>query len=134
MVDRIPTSLSALTAKLVAAYVRGNAIPPDGLADLIQLTHASLAKIRTPPQSDFEEQRPAAPIKKSIQADVLVCLECGAHKKMLKRHLHTAHSLTTEDYRAKWRLPPDYPMTAPDYAKLRSHYAKKAGLGKKKTA
>ncbi|MBD8909743.1 MucR family transcriptional regulator, partial [Methylorubrum zatmanii] len=34
-----------------------------------------------------------------------------------------------EQYRAKWGLPPDYPMVAPNYAKARSDLAKAIGLG-----
>ena len=48
---------------------------------------------------------------------------------MLKRHLTTTHRITPQEYRAKWDLREDYPMTAPNYAKKRSKIAKIAGLG-----
>lgn len=51
--------------------------------------------------------------------------------KILKRHLRTSYNLTPADYRAKWGLPPDYPMVAPSYAATRSHLAKVSGLGRK---
>jgi|GEM_PF-336234 len=80
------------------------------------------------PQTD---QRPAVPIDESIQPDHLVCLEDGKKLKMLKRHLRAAYDLTPEQYRAKWGLPSDYPMTAPNYAKARAKLAKNIGLGAK---
>ncbi len=78
-------------------------------------------------------QKPAVPIKKSITADYLICLEDGAKRKMLKRHLRTVYGLSPEDYRAKWGLGSDYPMVAPNYAKRRSAFAKKSGLGKRRS-
>ena len=50
---------------------------------------------------------------------------------MLKRHLNTSYGMTPEEYRAKWGLPDDYPMIAPNYAKQRSELAVKIGLGKR---
>ena len=35
------------------------------------------------------------------------------------------------EYRAKWSLPADYPMVAPNYAAARSALAKTMGLGRK---
>ena len=37
--------------------------------------------------------------------------------------------MTPEAYRAKWNLPADYPMVAPDYAAQRRSLALKIGLG-----
>jgi len=37
--------------------------------------------------------------------------------------------MTPDEYRTKWGLPVDYPMVAPNYAKQRSEFAKKIGLG-----
>jgi predicted transcriptional regulator len=70
------------------------------------------------------------PVKKSITPDYIVCLEDGKKLKMLKRYLRTRYGLTPEAYRAKWNLPADYPMTAPNYAAKRSDFAKQIGLGK----
>jgi predicted transcriptional regulator len=58
-------------------------------------------------------------------------MECGVGMKMLKRHLVTVHGITPQAYRAKWGLPPGYPMVASDYAKLRSSLALESGLGLK---
>ena len=78
-----------------------------------------------PPQGE-----PAVPVRQSVKADHLVCLECGQKFSMLKRHLRTDHQLTPEEYRQKWELPGSYPVVAPDYAKMRSGLAKKIGLGR----
>ena len=72
------------------------------------------------------------PVRRSITPDYIVCLEDGKKLKMLKRHLRAAYGLSPEEYRAKWNLPTDYPMVAPNYAKQRSNFAKQIGLGRKK--
>ena len=63
--------------------------------------------------------------------DFIICLEDGKKLKMLKRHLMTHYQLTPDAYRAKWKLPADYPMVAPNYAEQRRSLAKKIGLGRK---
>ena len=80
----------------------------------------------------LEKPEPAVPINKSVFPDHLVCLEDGTKLTMLKRHLRTAFNMTPQQYRERWGLPPDYPMVAPDYAKLRSSLAKKIQLGRKR--
>ncbi|MGI4960053.1 MAG: MucR family transcriptional regulator, partial [Janthinobacterium lividum] len=74
---------------------------------------------------------PAVPVKRSVFADYIVCLEDGKKMKMLKRHLMTSYGLTPQAYRERWGLPPDYPMVAPSYADKRSALAKSIGLGRK---
>ncbi|HEY4587068.1 MAG TPA: MucR family transcriptional regulator, partial [Brevundimonas sp.] len=74
-------------------------------------------------------KEPAVPIRRSITPDHLVCLEDGRKFKSLKRHLRTKYNMSPEEYRAKWGLPKDYPMVAPNYAKARSELAKQMGLG-----
>ena len=71
------------------------------------------------------------PIRRSVKPDFIVCLEDGKKLKMLKRHLRTTYNMTPDEYRAKWGLPSDYPMVAPNYAKQRSEFAKKIGLGRR---
>ncbi len=78
-----------------------------------------------------EARKPAVSVRRSVTTDYIVCLEDGRRMKMLKRHLRTAYNLTPEDYRRRWNLPADYPMVAPNYAKRRSEFAKKIGLGRK---
>jgi predicted transcriptional regulator len=72
--------------------------------------------------------------KDTMTDDYLICLEDGAKLKMLKRYIWTNYGLTPDAYRKKWNLPRDYPMTAPNYSKLRSKMAKDIGLGTKPTS
>jgi hypothetical protein len=58
----------------------------------------------------------------------LICLEDGKQFKSLIVHLATI-GLTPDQYRAKWNLPPDYPMLAPNYAAQRSTLGRQMGLG-----
>ena len=85
------------------------------------------------PDPEPEPLKPAVPIKRSVMPDYIVCLEDGKQLKMLKRHLRTTYDMTPDDYRAKWGLPADYPMVAPNYAQQRSDFAKKIGLGRQST-
>ncbi len=123
----------ALTARIVAAHVSNNAIPAEGLPGLIHDVYRALTTLgHSQPAAAPEEKRlPAVPVKKSVFADHIVCLEDGKKLKMLKRHLKTAYGLTPEQYRERWGLPADYPMVAPDYATHRSNLAKEIGLGTK---
>ncbi|MBM3525461.1 MAG: transcriptional regulator [Alphaproteobacteria bacterium] len=120
-----------MTAQVAAAYVGNNPVPAGQIAELIRTIHASLAGLDAPMPIQAGDLIPAVPIKKSVSADFIICLEDGKKLKMLKRHLRTAYGMTPEQYRAKWGLAPDYPMVAPNYAEQRSEFAKKIGLGKK---
>jgi len=71
----------------------------------------------------------AVSVRRSLQNDHLVCLEDGRKFKSLKRHLRTMYGLSPDEYRAKWKLPKDYPMVAPAYSAARSELAKAMGLG-----
>ena len=127
------TALLGLTGQIVSAYVSKNVISASDLPALISSVHQSLATLGQP-QASVEpaaDLKPAVPVKKSVTADYIVCLEDGKKLKMLKRHLSSSYGLTPDEYRAKWGLPPDYPMVAPNYAKARSELAVKIGLGKK---
>lgn len=57
-------------------------------------------------------------------------MEDGKKLKMLKRHLRSTYNMSPDEYRARWGLPPDYPMVAPNYAAQRSEFAKRIGLGR----
>jgi predicted transcriptional regulator len=122
-----------LTATIVSAYVSNNPTPASDIPALIGQVHAALLRVSTgraePP---LEPAKPAVPVKKSMTADYLICLEDGKRFKSLKRHLRTQYSMTPEQYRDKWGLPPDYPMVAPNYAVARSQLAKKMGLGQQR--
>ena len=122
--------LLELTTEIVSAHVGNNSIALGDLPQLIQDVYKTLSIVGTTPAVP-ERPKPAVPIKKSVFPDFVVCLEDGKKLKMLKRHLRTSFNLTPDEYRAKWRLGPDYPMVAPNYAKRRSEFAKLIGLGQK---
>lgn len=130
--------LVQLTAEVVSAYVAKNVTPQAAIASLISDVYAALSGLGTAvavpetPAAVEEVQKPAISIRKSVSPDAVVCLECGKAFKSLKRHLQSYHGLAPEDYRAKWKLPPDYPMVAPNYAEARSSLAKQMGLGQRR--
>ena len=122
----------AAAAHIVVAYVSKNPISAPELPGLIKQTFAALAAVgEIPVEPPSEPQTPAVPIKKSVTRDHIVCLEDGKTFKALNRHLRTDHNLTPQEYRAKWGLPQDYPMTAPSYSEARSNLAREIGLGQK---
>ncbi len=121
-------ALLELTAKIVAAHLSGNSVPPADLPGLIRSVHDALASTAAAPAPSPE---PVVPVKKSVTPNYLVCLEDGKKLKMLKRHLRTAYNMSPDDYRARWGLASDYPMVASAYAKLRSEHAKAIGLGRR---
>ena len=124
-------TLVALTAEIVAAHVSNNSVTVADIGGLIGSVHASLAKLTTPDEPESAPpQEPAVSIRASIKPEYLVCLEDGAKVKMLKRYLSTHFGLTPDEYRAKWNLPKDYPMVAPNYAARRRELAMEIGLGK----
>ncbi len=124
------TQLVELTADIAAAYLSANTVPAADLPGLIQTIHQALAGVSgDAPAPAAEAQKPAVPAKKSITPDFLISLEDGKKYKSLKRHLRTKYGMTPDDYRAKWGLPKDYPMVAPNYAKARSEMARSMGLG-----
>lgn len=124
------TKLLSQTVEIVSSYVSNNTVAVGDLPRLIEETFSALrAQGGATEEADPERPKPAVPIKKSIQPDYIVCLEDGKELKMLKRHLKTAYDMTPDEYRARWDLPSDYPMVAPNYAKRRSQLAKQIGLG-----
>jgi predicted transcriptional regulator len=121
-----------LAAEIVAAFVTRNSLPRPELPVLIQSVHAALTKIAsgavTPDTAELAAAAPAVTVRKTITPDYLICLDDGRKFKSLRRHL-AGLGMTPEQYRAKWNLPNDYPMVAPNYAAQRSELAKKIGLG-----
>lgn len=117
-----------LVAKIVRNYVSHNGIPSDELPDLIASVHRSLAALGQPPETPLS-RKPAIAINRSYRQDFVACLDCGWRGQMLRRHLMTAHGLLPDDYRARWNLKNNHPLTAPGYSKRRSALAKQFGLG-----
>jgi predicted transcriptional regulator len=132
MADGPPSEgLLGLTARIVSAHASRNQVDPAQLPEIIAQVFKALAELGQEPAPVAEPERlqPAVPIKKSVFADHIICLEDGKKLKMLKRHLKSAYDMTPEQYRQRWGLPADYPMVAPDYANQRSRLARKIGLG-----
>lgn len=124
-------TLITLTADIVAAHVSNNSVAVSDLPVLIQNVHNALKGLGGPAVAPTVKQEPAVSVRASIKPDYIVCLEDGKKLKMLKRHLMTHYGMTPDDYRAKWGLPADYPMVAPNYAEQRRTLAVKIGLGRK---
>ncbi len=131
MNDRPSSSeMLELTTEIVSAHVGNNTVAVTDLPQLILDVYRALVSVGATPEAP-ERPKPAVPVKRSVFADYIVCLEDGKKLKMLKRHLKTAYNMTPEEYRDRWGLPADYPMVAPNYAKHRSNLAKEIGLGTK---
>lgn len=128
-------NLLAATAQIVSAYLVNR---PAETINLTALTADVFATLRTLAASEAPalaapatSRKPVVSVEESIKADYLICLEDGKRVKMLKRYLKSAYNMTPEEYRARWELPANYPMVAPNYAVVRSQLAKKIGLGKR---
>ncbi|HEX8223752.1 MAG TPA: MucR family transcriptional regulator [Allosphingosinicella sp.] len=124
--------LVTLTANIVAAHVANNNVAQGDFATLIQNVHGALTGLQqTPPQPEPERKEALVSARASVKPDYLVCMECGARQKTLKRHLATAHGLSPDQYRSDHGLPTTYPMVAPNYSEQRRALAKSLGLGRK---
>jgi predicted transcriptional regulator len=106
-------------AKIVSAYAKRNQLPADQPIEGGGLPEPA------------KELVPAVPIRRSVRPDEITCLDCGHSGRLLKRHLMTAHQLSPGEYRRRWGLKDDYPMSAPNYAARRSELAKSIGLGQR---
>ncbi|MBV9549437.1 MAG: MucR family transcriptional regulator [Alphaproteobacteria bacterium] len=128
--DRDEDLVLSRVTEIVTAYLSKNSLPPEDVPALIKSVHATLGGIAGEAPAARETREPAVSIKKSVKPDYIVCLEDGKKLKMLKRYLRARYNMSPDEYRARWGLPADYPMTAPNYAAKRSEFAKKFGLGK----
>ena len=124
-----------MTAEVVAAYVGNNSLSATQLPEVINTVYGTFNRVNgATTLANGQSQKAAIPVRRSITPDYIVCLEDGKKLKMLKRHLRTVYGLSPDEYRAKWGLPTDYPMVAPNYSKQRSAFAKKIGLGRSAAA
>ena len=124
-------TLITLTSDIVAAHVSNNDVAVDDVPSLITNVFGALSGLGEAAEPVEERPEPAVAVRASIKPDYIVCLEDGKKLKMLKRYLRTNYDMTPEEYRARWNLPSDYPMVAPNYAEKRRDLAKKIGLGRK---
>ena len=124
------SGLVALTAQITTAHCANNMVETDALPGLIRQIYQALASMDeqvVPAQKPM----PAVSLRHSIFPDYIVCLEDGKKLTMLKRHLRSAYNMSPADYRARWDLPQDYPMVAPNYTERRSVLSRQIGLGRK---
>ena len=120
--------LTSITAEFVSSYVANNSVHRSDLPGVIVSVYAALQGLVAPQALAPEKPGPAVSVRKSVTPDFLISLEDGRQYKTLKRHLGKV-GLTPEEYRAKWGLPHDYPIVAPNYAQKRSALAISSGLG-----
>jgi len=121
-----------LTTEIVRGYVRHHRLGPDQLPDLIASVHRTLGQLGQQVQAE-EVLTPAVSIRQSVRRDYVVCLECGYRGKTLRRHISVRDGLNGDEYRQRWGLRSDHPLTAPAYSEQRSTLAKELGLGRKST-
>ena len=119
------------TTDIVVSYVSNNSVGAEDVAELIRNVYGTLAELGQESAAPEARPEPAVAVRSSVKKDHIVCLEDGKRMKMLKRHLMIDDGMTPDEYRARWNLPSDYPMVAPDYADKRRDLAKKIGLGRK---
>jgi predicted transcriptional regulator len=130
--DLTNAQLLEMTTDITTAYLSRNTVNVDQIPELLRSVYSTLDQFQQGVVVEkAEAQKPFTSIKKSITDDYIICLEDGKKLKMLKRHLRTTYNMTPDQYRAKWGLPSDYPMVAPNYAQRRAEFARQIGLGKK---
>jgi len=126
----VEDNIMSVTAQIVSAHVANNDVPARQLPAFIRGVYQALATVGKEAVEPIRPE-PAVAVKKSVFADHILCLDCGASFKMLKRHISTDHQMTPHEYRIKWNLPPSYPMVAAEHAEMRSQLAKDSYLGRK---
>lgn len=124
-------TLITLTSDIVSAHVSNNNVAVDDVPALIQSVFMALENVGEPAPVIEEKREPAVSVRASVKPDSVTCLECGFKGQMLKRHLAVEHDLTPEEYKARWNLPGNHPLVAPNYAAKRAALAKTNGLGRK---
>ncbi|HLY47490.1 MAG TPA: MucR family transcriptional regulator [Stellaceae bacterium] len=118
-----------LVTKIIASYLSHHNVAPEQIPELIHSVHRTIDDLGKPVEP-LRAPVPAVPLRRSVQRDAVICLECGWRGKMLRRHISTRHGLTGEQYLKHWGLPSDHPLTAPAYSEQRSSLAKELGLGR----
>lgn len=129
-VERMDSDMMTHTTRIVSAYLQGNKVDLDQIATVMDVVHQKVTQIYRNNHGHANDTTPAVPVEDSVTPDHIICLEDGKAFKMLKKHLKSKYDLSPEEYRAKWGLPTDYPMVAPNYAAKRQELAKASGLGR----
>lgn len=127
----LPSTFPGQVSEITAAYLSRQAVTLEALPGVITAIALAVQGLYVPPAPVVEPQpEPAVPIKRSVTADAIICLDCGTKHTSIRRHLRTAHDLSPDAYRERWGLPPDYPMVTAAYSQRRSDLAKQHGLGR----
>ena len=92
-----------LTAKIVRNYVRHHTVEVGRLSGLIVTVHRALGELGQPYHPE-EVRTPAVSVRRSVQQDYVVCLDCGHRGTTLRRHISTRHGLSRDEYLKRWRL------------------------------
>ena len=119
-----------LVTKIIASYVSHHNVAPEQIPELISSVHRTFDNLARPSETVPGNLTPAVPLRRSVQRDAVVCLECGWKGKMLRRHLSTRHGLTGEQYLKRWNLPTEHKLTAPNYSEQRSSLARELAPGR----
>ncbi|MDH7972535.1 MucR family transcriptional regulator [Sphingomonas sp. AR_OL41] len=127
-----PDTLIALTADIAASFLTNNRVAIGDIGGMIASVHGALAGLGQAPAPIAPEFIPAVTLRKSLADPTkIISMIDGKSYAVLKRHL-TTQGLTPAEYRTRYNLPADYPMTAPAYSEMRKAMAVKIGLGRKK--
>jgi predicted transcriptional regulator len=119
-----------LTAKIVSKYVAHHKLASTELAHLIATVHQAIGHLGEPTEPE-EVLTPAVSIRRSVHQNYVVCLDCGFRAVTLRRHIRVRHGLRPDEYRQRWGLKTNHPLTAPAYSERRATVAKAVGLGRK---
>lgn len=128
-----PVLLRSLTADLVRAFVSNNKISATEVPGLTEVTYAALSDLGRPKSvvPTEAEYVPAVSVRRSLASpDHIISMIDGKPYMTLRRHL-TSQGLTPDEYRARYKLPADYPMVARTYSEKRSQMANDSEFGKK---
>ena len=116
--------------RIVGAYLQRNPVPAELLPSVISTVYQALMSLAKPAKAVDVERTPAVPIRRSVQRDFVICLECGWKGRVLRRHLGAVHGLDIDRYRSRWSLSRKHALVAPSYSGRRSITVKQAGLGR----
>jgi predicted transcriptional regulator len=109
----------SLVAEIVSSYVAQNSVGLDQIPGLIATVHRTLIGLGESASVPLARE-PAVPIRRSVQRDHVVCLECGYRGQVVRRHLRMAHGLESAAYRVRWKLPVDHPIRGSRHFRAKS--------------
>src|SRR6266481_1766235 len=131
--DNAPQSVDLRpVTKITTSYVGNHTLAPDQLSALIISVQQAIRQLGKPVRPEAV-RTPAVPVRRSVQRNYVVCLECGFKGKTLRRHLSMRHGLQVSEYLKRWDLANDHPLTSPAYSEQRSTMAKEFGLGRRRS-